>query len=139
MWARLLKSSAILHQVLQLQDFIKNVALILCACICISKENTKQSLKSVFILPWQSFWIAYELYRSNPVHPVRHLCLVFANYLFNSQQQQVQSDLLQQTPMKSIIQPPGDSILKSYLIFIFDYQFKRKIWLLKFLSHSRKI
>lgn len=139
MWARLLKSSAILHQVLQLQDFIKNVALILCACICISKENTKQSLKSVFILPWQSFWIAYELYRSNPVHPVRHLCLVFANYLFNSQQQQVQSDLLQQTPMKSIIQLPGDSILKSYLIFIFDHQFKRKIWLLKFLSHSRKI
>lgn len=138
MRARLLKSSAILHQVLQLQDFIKNVALILCACICISKENTKQSLKSVFILSWQSFWIAYELYRRHPVHPVKHLCLVFVNYLFNSQQQQVQSDLLQQTPMKSTIQLPGDCFLTSYCIFIFEYQFKRKMWLLKFLSHTRK-
>lgn len=54
----------------------------MCVCICISKENTKQSLKSVFILSWQSFWIAYELHRCDPVHPVKHLCLVFANYLF---------------------------------------------------------
>lgn len=45
MRARPLKLSVMLHQVLQLFDFTKNVVLLISGtCIPVSKESTKQSL-----------------------------------------------------------------------------------------------
>lgn len=112
----------------------KNLPSISCVCIYISKENTEQSFSSVFLLSELAFCGLHGSHTGSWLLSIPSFSLLitslilFAYYLTCCREPQ-QKALLNSQEVLSWM---------SYLTFSFEHQFKRKMWLLKFLGHNEE-